>query len=303
MTSIANLRNNKKNRLENLQKQASEQNTKKTYKDDRYWKLTIDRSTGIGSAVIRFLFSKEEKDKIVIFEHGFQDPITNKWLLSICPTSYYGEKEYSHCPVCQANGKLWEEGQKDQFSRQKRKQSFISNIYVVKDPGNPENEGKVFLFKYGKAINKKIKAMLIDEFDEGNVVDVFDFDTGRDFHLRSKKNSGGWIEYDDSKFRDTNNFSGKSDEELEALFKLSHSLDEIISLEVMPAYDDLKKNYERVTSKVAKKSQETDEAPVENEEEFPAEKERKTKSVHIDDGLDMDEMNAMMDDILNTIDE
>lgn len=304
MSSIAKLRNNKKERLQTLQKEL--ENDKKDYTDNRFWNLQKSKETGIGSAIIRFLPDPDGKYERKTFSHSFQNPENGKWFIETCPTTVYGDREFDKCPVCEARAhymSLGEEG-KDESNLVKRKIHFVSNIYVVKDPANPENEGKVFLFKYGTKIHEKILAMVQDEFEEGNEVDVFDFDDGRDFKLKSAKGQGGWINYDNSIFGESNCFAGKSDDELEAIYEMTHKLDDLYTEKNIDSYDDLKRKFERAmgTSSNQKKDSETPKAvkkPSETKSQEKTEKLNKVEQVTIDESDDdlMDELNSMLADL------
>ena len=48
--------------------------------------------------------------------------------------------------------------------KRKRKLSYYANILVVSDPKHPENEGKVFLYKFGKKIFDKITEAMQHSF-------------------------------------------------------------------------------------------------------------------------------------------
>ena len=117
--------------------------------DDRIWKLDVDKS-GNGYAVIRFLPAPEGEDLpfVKLYSHAFQGP--GGWFIENSLTTL-GQKD----PVSEHNSELWNSGSdanKEIARKQKRRLSYYSNIYVVSDPANPENEGKVFLYKYGKKI-------------------------------------------------------------------------------------------------------------------------------------------------------
>ena len=139
--------------------------------DDRIWKPEVDKA-GNGYAVIRFLPAPdgEEMPWAKLYTHAFQG---SGWFIDNCLTTL-GQ----NCPVCESNRELWNTGSKanQEIVRQrKRKLSYYSNIYVVRDPAHPENEGKVFLYKYGKKIFDKISAAMQPEFEDETPIDPFDF--------------------------------------------------------------------------------------------------------------------------------
>jgi hypothetical protein len=283
MVSLDNLRKNKNKRLEELQKKAQDTG-KEAYgtKDDRFWNLSRDEKTGIGKAIIRFIPSAEAKDSATVFSHSFKNEETGKWMIDTCPTTHY-HNEWDKCPVCQLAGQYYEEGTEDSkklASSVRRKKKYISNIYVVKDPKSPENDGKVFLFQYGQKIHDKIISMAKDEYGDGEIVDVFDLEDGRDFTLRSKKNNGGWIDYDDSSFETSNCFSKFDDDKLNSILQSSHALDEFISEDKIPAYEKLKDRLDKVMgkSKTSDKAKVIEDA-VETPKATKQEKVKETKSI------------------------
>jgi hypothetical protein len=175
--------------------------------DDRYWRPEVDKA-GTGSAVIRFLPPKSGNafPFVQLWSHGFQNPENSKWFIDNCPSSLGGLPS-DVCPVCADNNSLWnadkdkESPLKKLASSRKRKLSYISNILVVKDPKHPENEGKVFLFKYGKKIFEKIKDMIDPpaEFADMQPIDPYDMEEGANFKLRQVK-VDNFPNYDKSSF-------------------------------------------------------------------------------------------------------
>ena len=157
---------------EKLVKEVEKMNTSGSSEDDRFWKLSVDKSQN-GYAVIRFLPAPEGEDLpfVKVYSHAFQGP--GGWIIDSCLTTLNQK-----CPVCEHNSGLWNNGTdvgKEQARKQKRKLTYISNIYVVKDPANPENEGKTFLFKYGKKIFDKLTEAMQPEFEDEEAIDPFDF--------------------------------------------------------------------------------------------------------------------------------
>jgi len=167
-----------------LVKEVEKMNTNSGSSDDRIWKLDVDKS-GNGYAVIRFLPAPNGEDLpfVKLYSHAFQGP--GGWYIENSLTTT-GQKD----PVSELNSELWNNGTdagKEIARKQKRKLTYVSNIYVVKDPANPENEGKVFLFKYGKKIFDKISEAMQPEFEDETPIDPFDFWQGANFKLELKK--------------------------------------------------------------------------------------------------------------------
>ena len=204
--------------------------------DERLWKLDVDKS-GNGYAVIRFLPAPDGEDLpfVKLYSHAFQGP--GGWYIENSLTTL-GQKD----PVSEFNTTLWNNGTdagKETARKQKRKLTYISNIYVVKDPANPENEGKVFLYKYGKKIFDKLTAAMQPEFEDEEAIDPFDFWQGANFKLKAK-NVAGYRNYDSSEFTATTPLLD-DDDALEALWKKESSLAELVATDQFKSYEDLKR--------------------------------------------------------------
>ena len=224
-----------------LVKQVEKMNNNGGSGDDRLWKLDVDKS-GNGYAVIRFLPAPNGEDLpfVKLYSHAFQGP--GGWYIENSLTSL-GQKD----PVSEYNTSLWNNGTdagKELARKQKRKLTYISNIYVVKDPANPDNEGKVFLFKYGKKIFDKLTAAMQPEFEDEEAIDPFDFWQGANFKLKAK-NVAGYRNYDSSEFAAVSPLL-EDDDALEGLWKKQYSLAEIVATDQFKTYDELKKRLENV---------------------------------------------------------
>jgi hypothetical protein len=227
-----------------FEKIANPQTETKSYNDDRFWRLEGDKA-GNGTATIRFLprVEGDELPWVRIFSHGFQGP-TGKWYIENSLTTL-GEND----PVGELNTQLWNSGSeanKEIARKQKRKLSFIANILVVSDPKHPENEGKVFLFKFGKKIFDKIMDKARPTFEDEKPVNVFDLWEGANFKLRMRKKDG-YANYDESVFTEP---CAVSDEESQ-LLKIVNSqvkLAEFVERKNFKSYDELKKKLNEVLS-------------------------------------------------------
>ena len=233
--------------------------------DDRLWKPEVDKA-GNGYAVIRFLPAPdgEELPWTRMYSHAFQGP--GGWYIENSLTTM-NQKD----PVSEYNTQLWNSGidsDKETARKQKRKLSYYSNIYVVRDPANPQNEGKVMLYKYGKKIHDKILAAMQPEFEDEEPINPFDFWAGADFKLKIKKVAGYW-NYDSSEFARPGTLGDFSDDELEAIWKKEYSLEEISSPAQFKTYDELKKRLDYVLgiSKPASRPV-VDEEVADEEEEY-----------------------------------
>ena len=209
--------------------------------DDRIWKLDVDKS-GNGYAVIRFLPAPEGEDLpfVKLYSHAFQGP--GGWYIENSLTTIGGKD-----PVSEYNTELWNSGtdaNKQIARNQKRKLSYYTNIYVVKDPSNPDNEGKVFLYKFGKKIFDKIMAAMQPEFEDESPINPFDFWQGANFKVKIKKVAGYW-NYDSSEFAAVSPLLD-DDKALEEIWKKEYSLAEITDASQFKTYDELKKRFDYV---------------------------------------------------------
>ena len=207
--------------------------------DERLWKPEVDKA-GNGYAVIRFLPAPDGEDLpwVKMYSHAFQGP--GGWYIENSLTTL-NQKD----PCSEFNTSLWNSGVESdkQIARnQKRKLAFYSNIYVVKDPANPENEGKVFLYKFGKKIFDKIMGAMQPEFEDESPLNPFDFWQGADFKVKIKKVAGYW-NYDSSEFAAASPLL-KDDDALESIWKKEYSLSEIVAADQFKTYDELKKRLE-----------------------------------------------------------
>jgi hypothetical protein len=209
--------------------------------DERLWKPEMDK-TGNGFAVIRFLPAPEGEELpwAKIYSHAFQGP--GGWYIENSLTTL-GQKD----PVSEHNRELWNSGSekdKETVRKQKRKLSYYSNIYVVKDPANPANEGKVFLFKYGKKIFDKIMESMQPEFEDETPINPFDFWQGANFKLKLVKKDGYW-NYDKSEFDRVGPLLD-DDDALESLWKKQYSLTAVTAPDQFKSYEDLDKRLKYV---------------------------------------------------------
>jgi len=224
-----------------LVKEVEKMNNTGSSTDDRLWKPEMDKS-GNGYAVIRFLPAPDGEDLpwVKLFSHAFQGP--GGWYIENSLTTL-NQKD----PVSELNRELWNSGSdkdKETVRKQKRKLSFYANIYVVKDPANPQNEGKVFLYKFGKKIFDKIMDVMQPEFEDETPINPFDFWQGANFKLKLVKKDGYW-NYDKSEF-DRPSVLLDDDDALEALWKKQYSLTAITAADQFKSYEDLKKRLDYV---------------------------------------------------------
>ena len=249
--------------LQQVQKDESPTTEKKSYVDERLWKPSVDKS-GNGYAVIRFLPAPngEELPWVRVWNHAFQGP-TGQWYIENSLTTL-NQKD----PVSEYNTQLWNSGvesDKEIARKQKRKLQYYSNIYVVSDPANPENEGKVFLYKYGKKIFDKLMEAMQPAFEDESPINPFDLWEGANFKLKIRKVDGYW-NYDKSEFESPSALQGGDESALEATYEKEHSLAEFLAPSNFKSYDELKARLDAVltgsvtTVKTAAQMVEEDEA-------------------------------------------
>lgn len=270
----------KKNRSKSLEKLTAqlEKMNNKSYANDsekNFWKPTRD-SAGNGFAIIRFLPAPENEDMpfVQLWDHGFQGP--GGWYIQNSLTTL-GKPD----PVSEANSKLWnansdaESPERKQARKQKRRLKYISNVYVIKDTGNPENEGKVFLFAYGKKIWDKLNDLMNPSFEDEKPINPFDFWEGADFRLKIRQFEG-YPNYDKSEF-DKPKPLFEDDDKLEEIYKQLFSLKEVIDPKNFKTYEELQALYWKVIGVTG--SSETNNR-------------RAAKAEHIDESLDLSNMKS-----------
>ena len=222
--------------LDELSKKIQATSEKKSYKDDRFWRPELDKASN-GYAVIRFLPAPPNEDLpwAKLYTHGFQGK--GGWFIENSRTTF-GEKD----PVSEMNSELWNSGiesDKDIARARKRKLQYISNILVISDPANPQNEGKIFLYKFGKKIFDKIQEAMEPEFADEKAVNPFDLWGGANFKLKVRKISG-FINYDKSEFDSPSELFDGDDVQLEELWKKQYSLTAFTDPSNFKSYDELK---------------------------------------------------------------
>jgi len=250
MSSFANLKRSR-NDLDKLTK-AIEDTTSPTSKeagskdDTRLWQPTVDKA-GNGMAVIRFLPAPAVDGDDALpwvrrFDHGFQGP--GGWYIENSLTTLgTGTKD----PGSEYNSTLWNSGNdndKEIARKQKRRLTYISNIIVIKDAAHPENEGKVFLYKFGKKIFDKINALMNPEFEDEKPTNPFDLWNGCNFKLKIRMVEG-YRNYDKSEF-DSVEPIADNDDDIERIWKSEHALLPFIAADQFKSYDDLKKRLDKV---------------------------------------------------------
>jgi len=259
----------KQNRKSNFEKLTSELNKlnsnvpQDNTNDDRFWKPDVDKA-GNGYAVLRFLPAPKGEDVpfVRIWDHGFQGP--GGWYIEKSLTTLNKPD-----PVSEMNTKLWNSGiesNKDLVRKYKRRLSYFSNILVVKDPNRPENEGKVFLFKYGKKIFDKLNEAMHPQFADEKAINPFDFWDGANFKLKIRQVEG-YRNYDKSEF-DSSTPIAQDDDAIENIWNKQHSLQDLVDPKHFKSYDELKMRLEKALG-VAGDSAQRMPPSIDEDEAFP----------------------------------
>jgi hypothetical protein len=295
--SFADLKRNSSSNFDKLNKELSKLNTsnQSSNSDDRLWRCATDKA-GNGYAVIRFLPAPNGEDFpfVRIWDHGFQGP--GGWYIEKS-LSTFGETD----PVGEHNSKLWNSGlesDKEIARKQKRRLSYYSNIYIVKDPANPANEGKVFLYKYGKKIFDKIQDLMAPQFEDEQPVNPFDFWNGANFKLKVR-NVEGYPNYDKSEFETPGALA--NDDELEMIYQKQYSLQEMLDRKNFKTYDELKAKLNKVlglNTETARQAQYIPEEPAQQERVRAPEpiKADAAPSISSDDDDDLDWFKQLADE-------
>lgn len=240
-TSFSSLKQARTSSFEKLNSQLQKMGSQSSSSDDNFWKLEVDKA-GNGYAVLRFLPAPQGEDMpfVRVWDHGFQGP--GGWYIENSLTTL-GQDD----PVSEYNSQLWNSGidaNKEIARKQKRRLGYIANVYVVKDPTNPQNEGKVFNYKFGKKIFDMLNDVMNPQFEDESPINPFDFWEGADFKLKAR-NVEGYRNYDKSEFSapaplTTSDGVAMSDDQLESLWKSQASLQEFIDPKNFKSYNELK---------------------------------------------------------------
>jgi len=253
--NFADLKKSRKTNFESLKKKLQNiTGSETTNAEDNIWKPVFDENAGVGSAIIRFLPSKNSEDLpwVKLFSHYFQGP--GGWYIEKSLTTLNKPD-----PVYEYNGTLWNSGDealKIQARKQKRNAAYYANIYVVKDPSNPDNEGKVFLYKFGTTIFNKIQEAMVPKFADEEPIDPFDmWDTGANFKIRMKM-KGDYLNYDDSAFDKTSALHD-DDKFLEAIYNKITPLQDLVDPSNFKTYEQLKARFDKVMGKTQTRTRPT----------------------------------------------
>lgn len=306
-TSLSQLRKSKTSMLDKIVKDLDSGGAKRE-KDDRFWSVTRDK-TGNGSAVLRILppMNGDELPWVKEFSYGFKSEANGKWYINLSPTTI-GKQD----PLAELNAADWaskDESRIEEAKKRKRRTQYICNVLVVKDPANPDNEGKVFLWKFGKKILDMIMSKAKPEFDDSDPVFVWDIDEGCNFRLRVKMVSS-YPNYDSSEFAAQTPLASDDDDMQEILNKC-HRLGDFLEESHFKSYEELRSELDKCMNGAPVQRAETkaNAAISKAEEDFdldaevkkaaqPARKIEKAKAAVIeDDDDDLESFKAMLNDL------
>jgi hypothetical protein len=288
--SLENLKSMRGSSIDKLVKAAEAVSTAKTetnsYVDDRFWKPTRDKA-GNGYAVVRFLPAKEGEDLpwVRYWDHGFKGP-TGLWYIENSLTSI-GQND----PVSEANSVLWNTGRDEDKAlarERKRRLHYVSNVLVISDPDNPQNEGKVFLYKFGKKIFDKIMDVMQPQFADENPVNPYDFWEGADFKIKIRKVEG-WVNYDKSEFSSPAALFDGDEARLTEVYDKLYSLQDFLKPENYKTYDELSMKFNKVLGVTAGHAPAADPFQAEPSTPAPTMTEADTSFPPADDSADEDD--------------
>lgn len=246
-------------------------------KDDRIWKYTYldsgkkdlktKKSIMYSSSVIRFLpipfidIRKQDEGKIsaeavlspvvLVCRHDFKSSNGSRY--SELALKTLGQE----CPVNEHDRPLWEAwkdaGKPDNNDKKVlvgriAKDEYYANILVVDDKAAPDNNGKVFLFKFSAAIKKMIDQAFDPSIPTNPTFDPFDPFDGAELHLTfmgEERSFNGWnglVPADMSKESSwvNNPMCGGDEAKIEETMELAYSLQDFIDPALFKSYAVLK---------------------------------------------------------------
>jgi len=273
----------KKNRMsfDDVSKKVDAEKSGGFEKDARMWQCHKEES-GIGSATIRFLPPSEGESSpwAKVYSHGFEG---QGWFIANCPTTLGKDKD---CPVCDVNREMVESNSPDgrwkmlpdRFKSivrdRKRNLSYYSNILVIEDKAHPENEGKVFIFRYGVKVYAKLMDAISPEFADDDAINPFDYIEGANFRLKIRK-VDGHANYDMCKFDKASPLFDGDEAKLDEIYASQHLLEPLAATDQFDSYEDMKK---RLVKVLGQKSTAPSNSVVQEEESPWAKKEEPKKA-------------------------
>ena len=295
------LKKNRTDHLAKLSQKLSETNKQSFTADERFWQPTVDKA-GNGYAVIRFLPEPKGEDTpfVRLWDHGFKGP--GGWYIEESLTTL-GKQD----PVSEYNNELWNSTTDDksparkQARDQKRRLKHYSNILVVEDPEHPENNGKVFLYSYGKKIFDKLNDVMNPKFPDEKPINPFDMWEGANFKIKIR-NVEGYRNYDRSEFDKPAPISN-DDEVIQKIYEAEYPLTPFIDPKNFKTYEELKAKLVRVLGKkpsvVSSTDKEEEDGEVPFDPPFKQTASKVAEDVDTDDADESDEFFAKLKNLAN----
>lgn len=247
---LQDLKKRRKNfdKIADAVKDATSNKTRKV--DERFWRPTVDKA-GNGYAVIRFLPAPDsEVPWARYWDHGFKGP-TGRWYIEKSRTTL-GEAD----PVSEHNSKMWNAGKQELARSRKRREHYVCNILVVEDHGNPDNNGKVFLYEFGKKIFEKVKSAMTPEYPDEEPVNPFDLWEGADFKLKIRKVEG-YRNYDKSEFAAADALFDGDEDKLEGVVEKLYPISEFTDPKTFKSYEELEKKFFEVIGETTARAEQS----------------------------------------------
>lgn len=232
---------------------------KTSFVDERFYKLTKD-ANGNGAAIIRFLPDPEKTPLLKLFKINVntQKGAEKRWFSDWSPQNI-GKPD----PFHDEWAKNWQSGNKDEARKFSRQTRYLANIYVVKDPGNPENEGKVFILDMSQSLKDIVQDALMPSKAEMELgkqpLQLFNPLQGNSFKLASKKGANGFINYDASApLTQIDSIVSSKEEALDLIMNKCHKLSDFLKPEMYKSTEELKEKLKYVKFEDSKEKNESE---------------------------------------------
>jgi hypothetical protein len=173
------------------------------------------------------------------FSHGWTSLLTGSYVSALSPMTF-GERD----PIAEERYRVNRVGsaeEKEKMKAIRRSEQWLAKVYVIDDPTNPDNNGKVKMLRYGKQIDKIVKDAIQGEMAEEFGPKIFDLSkNGASFKIKAEKQTDTYPTYTSSRFTTANSDLKLTSDQIDEILKTAHEspLKETINLK---SYDELKK--------------------------------------------------------------
>lgn len=259
MSKLANLKRNRLQNMKKLQEKIASQDNSSFPVDERIWKPKFNKEKGKGVCIVRLLPPKEGSPFVEVKSYNFRGPGGYFWENAL---QTIGKEDPVQIAAINAFRKAKADGDNKLREYAKKflpRSQYYANVYVVKDEEQPENEGQVKVFQFGRQIFNIIQATIKPEYDDVEPMDPFDFWSGADLRIRMKgnqipdqRNPGQQVlvpTYEDSSFDDPSEFMDGDEEVLEKIYMQTHNLDEFITEDKFKSFEEQAEQFQKVTGK------------------------------------------------------